>query len=331
MDRIFASHLISDSRVGFCSRRSDVSRKSFHPSSTELRALFLELQHARMETPSGEGFPNFHTFSQHLQPPSSSVFVLSTYSDPASYLSVLLKALQLMTLVVVGSTYWIRSRAYLKLPCEPRLDLEDVDAGFDGLVQITDVRRLDISSIIDGADSWSAVLQPAGMHMEGFMSRLRNVWSGCVHKPMCAGTDYGKSRQLLRIMTLTLLRHSISSATHSSPSPFHDRPDALPCVVRLSFLLLNLCDHPKLFVDHHSVFLSSSRNSRSIRSPVSATTLQPSATTRGSGPKNGTLDAHATATCAHMYAIYSLAKRIHTAEMQPAVRNNVSARERLAF
>jgi hypothetical protein len=31
-----------------------------------------------------------------------------------------------------------------------------------------------------------------------------------------------------------------------------------------------------------------------------------------------------------MYAIYSLAKRIHAAEMQPAVRNNVSTRERNA-
>jgi hypothetical protein len=105
MERIFASHLISVSRAGFCSRRSDVSRKSFHPCSTELRALVLELQHARIETPSGEGFPNFHTFSQHLQPPSASVFVLSTCSNSASCLSVWLEVLQLMTFLVVGSTY----------------------------------------------------------------------------------------------------------------------------------------------------------------------------------------------------------------------------------
>jgi hypothetical protein len=54
-----------------------------------------------MEAPSGEGLPkNFHTSSQHLQPPSSSVFACQ---------DILIRALA-CRLVDGSATYDIRSR-----------------------------------------------------------------------------------------------------------------------------------------------------------------------------------------------------------------------------
>ena len=55
--------------------------------------------------------------------------------------------------------YGIRSRAYLKLPYQPRLiDFRDVEAVVDGLVQITAIRRLDMPSIPVGTKHRAAVM-----------------------------------------------------------------------------------------------------------------------------------------------------------------------------
>jgi len=72
-----------------------VSRKSFHPCSTELRALFLELQQARMESAIRGGI---RKFPHILSTPAATVIFgvcLSMSSDSTLYLPAWLKTLQL--------------------------------------------------------------------------------------------------------------------------------------------------------------------------------------------------------------------------------------------
>jgi len=154
---------------GFCSRRSDVSRKSFHPCSTELRALLLELQQARMEAPIRGGLPKFpHILSTSA---ATVVFCLvsSTYSDSICCLRVRLKMLQRtcsQSLVQhlgydPGLTPSFRKNRIWTLRCRR-------DA--DGLVHITDVRRLDVPSISDGTEYRAAVML---MRRQKFQIRVR--------------------------------------------------------------------------------------------------------------------------------------------------------------
>jgi hypothetical protein len=181
----------------------------------------------------------------------------------------LLTMLRDMTYVVIGPTIRMQSEACLKLWCEPRLDRTGevlrTDTVVDGLVQMTDARKLDTSSMSDGLF--------CGHAHEMLNAEIEIIWSGCVLKPWYVRVV--KQNELLRIMPHT---HSIPSATR----PIRCThlcviiPMICPVSTRLPFLLLRFCDHLGFFSPTITRALrccspTNFRNSRSARSPPLAT------------------------------------------------------------